>query len=94
MLIFFPFFAVNLRYQLGYVFGKIIDMIGHYSLIGGGFLLILYVMSIFIGKTIRMRWLIAGIVLLWIGCWCTGLIIEIFGIPIGEATNSGGYGYY
>ena len=93
IVIFFPFFAINLRYQLGYIFQKIFDTIGVVCLTGGTFLIILCFIGLIVGRSIKVGWFIVAIVLLWIGCWCTGGVIEFFGIEIG-GSNSGGSGYY
>lgn len=92
VVIFFPFYAINLRYQLSYIFGQIFDTIGWFSLYIGGIMTVISVLSIFTGgRSIRVHYLIIGIVLLWIGSWCTGIVINIFGIPIGNDQVTGGY---
>lgn len=92
--IFFPFFAFNLRYQLGYIFQTIMDYIGNTCLTVGGFLIILCVAGLIVGKSIKVGWFVVAIVLLWVGCWCTGVIIDFWGIIIGNSQNSGGGGYH
>ena len=90
--IFFPFFALNLRYQTGYIFAKIFDYIGAVCLTFGALITGLCVASLLIGgRTIKVGWFIVGIVLLWVGCWCTGTVIEIFGIPLGDEGGTPGY---
>ncbi|MFX0105248.1 MAG: hypothetical protein ACFE75_07140 [Candidatus Hodarchaeota archaeon] len=38
------------------------------------------------------RHIIIGIILLWVGCWCTGTVIDLLGIPIGDSGGlKGGY---
>ena len=92
VLIFFPFYAVNLRYQLSYIFGQIFDTIGWISLTIGGLLTVVSLLSLFTGgRSIRINWLIMGVVLLWIGCWCTGAVVELFGTTIGTDRPTGGY---
>ena len=92
MLVFFPFYAVNLRYQVGYIFQQIVDGIGWISLTLGSFLTAISVLSLFIGgRSMNTRTLITGIVLLWIGCWVTGSVFNLFGITIGNERPSGGY---
>jgi len=93
-LLVFPFFAVNLRYQVGSFFRIIFDYFGNVCLMGGGALFALWVLSIFANKSIKVHWLIVSLVLLWVGCWCTGATIEIWGYIIGEGANSGNSGYY
>jgi hypothetical protein len=95
IIIFFPFYGLSLRFYVGYVLNKIFDTIGNFSLIMGGFLITLCVISLFIGKKIRVGWFIVAIVLLWVGCWCTGTILNLWGHIIGNSQNSGGgSGYY
>lgn len=91
IVIYFPFFAVNLRYQLGAVFSKIFDQLGMVCLTIGGAMTAISILSLFISKSINTRWVILGIVLLWIGCWCTGSVLNIFGITIGNETSNPGY---
>lgn len=93
-LIAFPLFAVNLRYQLGSIFSIVFNYIGNMCFTFGGFLMILCIMSIFTGRSIKVGWFITAIVLLWVGCWCSGATLEIMGITIGEGANSGNSGYY
>ena len=90
--IFFPFFAVNLRYQVGYTFSKVFDTIGMICLYIGTFLTCINVLGIFIQRSINIRYFIIGIVLLWVGCWSSGIVTELFGITIGiDNRGSGGY---
>jgi len=93
-LLVFPFFAVNLRYQLGYIFSIIFNYIGNMCLTFGGFLMILCIVSLFTGRSIKVGWLMTAIVLLWVGCWCSGATLDIMGFTIGEGANSGNSGYY
>jgi len=93
ILIFFPFFAINLRYQLGYIFQKIFDTIGIVCLIGGTFLMIICFIALIVGKSIKVGLFIVAIILIWIGCWCTGEVIEFLGFEFG-GSNSGGSGFY
>ena len=90
--VFFPFYAVNLRYQIGYIFRQILDGIGWISLTLGSLLTALSILSLFTGgRSMRTSTLIVGIVLLWIGCWVTGSVFNLFGITIGNERASGGY---
>jgi len=91
IVIYFPFFAVNLRYQVGAAFSKIFDYIGGVCLTIGGAMTIISVLSLFVSKSIHTRSFLIGIVLLWIGCWCTGSVLTIFGITIGNETSNPGY---
>jgi len=95
VLVFFPFYGLTLRFHIGYVLKKLFDTIGRYSLIGGTFLIILCLISVFLERKIRLRWFIVAIVLLWVGSWTTGIIIDIWGFIIGTPENTGGgSGYY
>lgn len=92
LFIFFPFFAVNLRYQLGYIFNQIFDTIGQIALTIGAIMVLISFLGLFTsGRNFRFHYLIIGVVLLWIGSWCTGTMVELFGITIGNDTSTGGY---
>lgn len=92
ILVFFPFYAINMRYQVGYIFQQIIDGIGWFSLTVGGFLTTICIVSLFIGgRSMNIRLLIIGIVLLWIGCWVTGSVFNLFGSTIGNERPPSGY---
>ncbi|MFX1364522.1 MAG: hypothetical protein ACFFCE_19430 [Promethearchaeota archaeon] len=78
--LFFPFFGGELKYHLGAMFTKIIDIIGTISLTIGSVFLIIGVIGIFAQSGKWIRNIIVGIALLWVGCWCSGNIINIFGI--------------
>jgi len=91
IVIYFPFFAVNLRYQVGATFSKIFDQFGVACLTIGGAMTAISVLSLFVSKSIHTRSFIMGIVLLWVGCWCTGSVLNIFGITIGNETSNPGY---
>jgi hypothetical protein len=92
--IFFPIFGLNWRYEIGGVFSIVIDAIGAFCLTIGG----LYTLVGFVGILTRsprcVRNVIIGVTLLWIGCWCTGAVLNLFGIAIGDATSSGGSGWH
>ncbi|MHA2280709.1 MAG: hypothetical protein ACXAC5_07645 [Promethearchaeota archaeon] len=91
LFIFFPFFAVNLRYQVGTVFIKIFDTIGTFCITVGSAITMVCILSAFTGRILRFKYLITGIVLLWIGSWCTGIMFNLFGIPIGNDQTPPGY---
>ena len=91
----FPFFAVNLRYQVGYIFSQIFDSIGMLCLTLGGIFTLFSILSVFVQRSLSPRYFIMGIVLLWIGCLCTGTVIEFFGFTVGnERSAGGGYHYF
>ncbi|MFX0167326.1 MAG: hypothetical protein ACFE9V_18535 [Candidatus Hodarchaeota archaeon] len=91
VVIYFPFFAVNLRYQVGATFSKVFDTFGVACLTIGSAMTIINILSIFVGRRIHTRSFIIGIILLWIGCWCTGTVLDLFGFTIGNETSNPGY---
>lgn len=91
LFVFFPFFAVNLRYQVGAVFVKIFDTIGGICITVGSAITLVCILSAFTGRLLRFKYFIAGIVLLWVGSWCTGIPFELWGIPIGKEQTPPGY---
>lgn len=92
VIVFFPFYGMNLRYQIGYILNQIFDTIGWISLTIGGLMVVVSILGLFTGgRSMRFHYLIIGVVLLWIGCWCTGVVLEIFGVSIGSERASGGY---
>ena len=92
--IFFPFLALNLRYQVGGVISIFFDGIGGFSLAIGGIYTMIGFVGIFTRSHNWTKHIIIGVVLLWVGCWCTGAVIDFFGIIIGDSQNSGGGGYH
>lgn len=91
---FFPFYGLTLRYYIGSVISKGLNFLGTGCLVLGIVTLTIGFISILTGRSINTKWMIVGIVLIWIGCWCTDSVIEFFGITIGESTSSGGSGYH
>jgi len=51
----FPLFAVNLRYQLGSIFSIIFNYIGNMCFTFGAFLMTLCIVSIFVGRSIKVK---------------------------------------
>ncbi len=94
LVIFFPFFAINMRYQMGYIFRQIFDFIGTTCLTFGAIITLYSIITVFFSRGINTKWLITGIVLLWVGSWCTGTAVQLFGIQIGRDQASGGYHWY
>ena len=92
--VFFPFYGINLRYQVGSVFSKIFDTIGMICLLIGGVETAISVLGIFMGRSVNTKTFILGIVLLWVGCWCTGAVLNLFGFTIGDSGVSGNPGYH
>jgi small-conductance mechanosensitive channel len=92
VLLFFPFFAITWRYKVGKSLSLIFDTIGMLCLMIGAFLIFLSVMGIFTGSYDWTKKLIVGIILLYIGCWLTGTVLEFMGVEIGRSSSSdGGY---
>lgn len=92
VLLFFPFFAVSWRYKVGKSLSLIFDTIGMLCLMIGAFLTFLGVMGIFTKGYEWTNKLIVGIILLYIGCWLTGTVLEFMGVEIGRSSSSdGGY---
>ena len=78
--LFFPFFCGELKYHLGAMFSKIIDIIGTVSFTIGSLFFIVGVIGIFARSGKWMRNIIVGVALLWVGCWCSGTVIDILGL--------------
>jgi hypothetical protein len=94
ILILFPIFALPLKYQIGGVFSIIINGIGSFSLIVGGLYLVLGFIGIFTHSRDWVKKVIFGVVLLWVGSMCTGIVIDLFGIITIGSESSGGSGYH
>lgn len=91
-LILYPFVAVNLRFQTGYIFSKMFDFIGGICLMGGGFFTAVSILNVVVGRrSLNLKMLTTGIVFLWIGCWLTGSVLNILGVNIGNEHTSPGY---
>ncbi|MFX1419599.1 MAG: hypothetical protein ACFE9N_11825 [Promethearchaeota archaeon] len=71
-----------------------IDTLGSFCLAIGGLSFLIGFVGIFTRSLHWSRNVIIGITLLWIGCWCTGAVLNLFGFLIGEETSSGGSGWY
>ncbi|MBD3229570.1 MAG: hypothetical protein GF329_15420 [Candidatus Lokiarchaeota archaeon] len=85
--VYFPFFGNTLRYQLGGMLDTLFTFIGTVSLIMGGVNLAIGVIGFF-GKKMHIGNIVIGALLLWIGCWLTGIMITIFGFTFGGSTIS------
>jgi hypothetical protein len=90
--VFFPFFGLNLRYHIGGTLSIIIDGIGSFCLIIGGLYMIIAFFGLLTNSNKWIKKVVIGATLLWIGCWCTGAVLDFFGILIGKAA-SGVSGY-
>ena len=93
LFVFFPIFGLNWRYQIGGILSILIDGVGTFCLTVGGLFTLVGFVGIFSRSKHWARNVVVGIALLWIGCWCTGAVLNLFGIPIGDATSSGGSGW-
>ena len=96
IIVFFPFFALTLRYQLGMIFSTVFNWLGVMCMTFGAFFIIISLVSLFANSR-GSNWarnLIVGIVLIWIGCWCTGAVVKLFGFTIGSSTSGGSGGYH
>ena len=91
ILIYFPFFAMNLRYQVGAVFSKLFDAFGMVCLGMGGIFSLISLFNLFGKGKINIKFLVLGVVLVWIGCWCTGRVVELFWVIIGNEPPNPGY---
>ncbi|MFX0043340.1 MAG: hypothetical protein ACFE8L_10535 [Candidatus Hodarchaeota archaeon] len=92
VLFFFPFFAVTWRYKVGRGLSLIFDSIGMICLMVGALYTFIGVMGIFARGYGWINKLITGIILLYIGCWLTGTVLEFLGVEIGGRSSSdGGY---
>ncbi|MFW9969451.1 MAG: hypothetical protein ACFFDF_04565 [Candidatus Odinarchaeota archaeon] len=92
--VFFPIFGLNWRYEIGGVFSTLIDTVGSLCLTVGGLFTLIGFVGILTRSTHWIRNVIIGVALLWIGCWCTGAVLNLLGVPIGDTTSSGGSGWH
>ena len=90
--VFFPIFGLNWRYEIGGALSILIDGLGSFCLGIGGLLLLIGLVEIFTRSGRWTKKVVIGVMLLWIGCWCTGTVVNFFGILIGN-TTSGGQGW-
>ena len=89
----FPFFIINLRYEIGSALSIIINGIGGFSMAIGWIFFGVGVVGVITRSRNWVRHVVIGVILLWIGAWCTGAIINLFWFTIGPDTNSGS-GYH
>ncbi|TXT58889.1 MAG: membrane protein of unknown function [Promethearchaeota archaeon] len=91
--IYFPFFGGSeLRYKLGVVFDMIFNLLGMLCIFGGIIYILLGILGL-IGRRIAIGKIIIGGLLLWIGCWMTGIAFNFFGVTFG-GSSIGSYGYH
>ncbi|MFX0077183.1 MAG: hypothetical protein ACFE96_17190 [Candidatus Hermodarchaeota archaeon] len=81
--IFIPFVIINYRSQIGTFLSAIINGIGQFALAVGGLYIVLGFFGVFTHSHNWVKQFVYGVVLLWVGCWCTGTIIDFFGFQIG-----------
>ena len=92
ILIFFPLYGITLRYQIGSIFRTIFSFVGKMCLFLGIMLIIISLVGIFLHH-ISWKMVMSAVILLWVGCWLTGAMVNLLGIQIGD-TNRGSGGYY
>lgn len=90
--VYVPFFGANIRYQTGAILRTIFNTIGTICLVGGGILLAFGIISIFLKGSSGLAMLLAGVLILWIGSWLTGVpfLFDLFGSGT-NASESTGY---
>ncbi|MFW9822147.1 MAG: hypothetical protein ACFFE4_04390 [Candidatus Thorarchaeota archaeon] len=90
--LFFPFYGIKLKYQVGSFFNTVFDYIGAISLTVGLVATFISVLGGLMGRSLNIKWFMIGITLLWVGCWCNDTVLDLFGAIIGPSRgNSGGY---
>ncbi len=88
-----PFFGSNLRYMTSTTFRLIFSYLGNFCLIIGGALLAINILKVF-GKKIDIKGFLVSVLLLWIGCFLTGVSFEIMGFIIGGSQPPQGYHFF
>jgi len=96
--IFFPFFGKDLRYYLAPIFkgifNTIFDVVGMFCVFGGIIYILLGIFGLF-GRRFSFGKIILGGILLWVGCWMTGFVIDFFGVTFGgEGSSLSSKGYH
>ena len=84
----FPFFIINLRYEIGSALSIIINGIGGFSMVIGWIFLVFGVVGVITRSRYWVRHVVIGVILLWIGAWCTGAIVNFFGFNINNVSIS------
>ncbi len=89
--IIFPFFGYEIRSQLGTIFrgffNIVFNVIGTLCIFGGIIYLLLGVFGLF-SRRFSFKQIILGALLLWVGCWMTGIVIDFFGVSFGGKGSS------
>ncbi|MHA1491992.1 MAG: hypothetical protein ACTSRI_20350 [Promethearchaeota archaeon] len=87
--VYMPFFAPNLRYQVGSVFSSIFNFIGGSCLFLGVLLFIWGIAGVFCGKSFRpVKIMVLGVLLIWIGMY---LMEPTSGFGLSSTGTSKGY---
>jgi len=88
--VYFPLFGNNLRYQIGGMLDTLFNFIGIICLALGGINITIGFLGL-VAKKFYVGNVVIGALLLWIGCWLTGIVINIFGVIFGgsEVSNPG-----
>jgi ABC-type transporter Mla maintaining outer membrane lipid asymmetry permease subunit MlaE len=86
--VYMPFFGGSkLRYQLGEIFELVFNIVGMLCIFGGAILILLGILGL-LGRKISIGKIIIGALLLWIGCWMTGIAFNFFGIDFGGSSST------
>jgi hypothetical protein len=85
--IYMPFFGSELRYQLGGIFKLVFDTVGMFCVFGGVLCILLGIIGL-IGRRFSIGYIVMGAILLWIGCWMTGITFNFFGVDFGGGSSS------
>jgi len=69
----------------------VFDYLGKVFQTVGGFILIIVVGKLFIGKKIWVSGMVLSLLLLWMGAFLTGGTVEIMGFTLYQPTNTPGF---
>lgn len=89
--VYLPFFAPNLRYQVGTVLSKVFITIGAFCVFFGGIYIIFGIVALYLRTRGWIKKFAYGILLFWVGFYMTGTSINIFGFIIGAPNPPQGY---
>jgi len=89
----FPFFGHEIRSQLGTIFrglfNTVFNIIGMLCIFGGIIYILLGIFGLF-SRRFSFKQIILGALLLWVGCWMTGIVFNFFGVDFGSSSGSSG----
>ena len=71
------------RAQIGSFLKTVLNGVGGFALAIGGLYILVGFMGVFTHNHSWVKHIVYGVVLLWIGCWCTGTVLNILGFEIG-----------